>query len=56
MEKLGRRPLLIFPMGGMVLSFLVLTVSLNLLTSGDFEVSSLYYYCKNVVFFVCGLC
>ncbi|XP_060565835.1 solute carrier family 2, facilitated glucose transporter member 1-like isoform X2 [Ruditapes philippinarum] len=37
MEKLGRRPLLIFPMGGMVLSFLVLTVSLNLLTSGDFD-------------------
>ncbi|XP_045161537.2 solute carrier family 2, facilitated glucose transporter member 5-like isoform X2 [Mercenaria mercenaria] len=37
MEKLGRRPLLIFPMCGMVLSFLVLTISLNLLQSGNFD-------------------
>ncbi|KAL4220891.1 Solute carrier 2 [Mactra antiquata] len=36
MEKLGRRPLLIFPMVGMVLSFVVLTISLNLLQSGNF--------------------
>ncbi|WAR14416.1 GTR1-like protein [Mya arenaria] len=37
MEKLGRRPLLIFPMGMMVASFVVLSVCLNLLQSGNYE-------------------
>ncbi|XP_052761204.1 solute carrier family 2, facilitated glucose transporter member 1-like isoform X2 [Mya arenaria] len=37
MEKLGRRPLLIFPMCGMVISFLVLTICLTLLQSGDYD-------------------
>ncbi|KAH3817958.1 solute carrier family 2, facilitated glucose transporter member 1-like [Dreissena polymorpha] len=37
MEKLGRRPLLIFPMGVMVVSFIVLTVCLNLLQLDAFS-------------------
>ncbi|KAL4220892.1 Solute carrier 2 [Mactra antiquata] len=37
MEKAGRRPLLIWPMCGMVVSFIVLTICLNLLVSGDYD-------------------
>ena len=40
MEKAGRRPLLLFPMCGMVVSFIVLTICLNLLKNPDFEVSA----------------
>lgn len=36
MEKAGRRPLLLFPMCGMVVSFIVLTICLNLLNNPDF--------------------
>ncbi|XP_052274456.1 solute carrier family 2, facilitated glucose transporter member 1-like isoform X4 [Dreissena polymorpha] len=39
MEKLGRRPLLIWPMCGMVVSFIVLTVCLSLLQSGNYQSS-----------------
>ena len=44
MEKAGRRPLLLFPMCGMVVSFIVLTVCLNLLNNPDYEVSVLKIY------------
>lgn len=37
MEKLGRRPLLIWPMCGMVISFVALTISLNLLQSDSYS-------------------
>ena len=39
MEKLGRRPLLIYPMIGMVISFIVLTVFHNLQYNEDLAVS-----------------
>lgn len=47
MEKAGRRPLLLFPMCGMVLSFIVLTICLNLLKNPAFEES------KNSLAIVC---
>ena len=38
-EKVGRRPLLIYPMFGMVVSFIVLTVCLHFLKNPAFAVS-----------------
>ena len=39
MEKAGRRPLLLLPMCAMVVSFLILTICLNLLNNPDYEVN-----------------
>lgn len=41
MDKAGRRPLLLYPMCVMVVSFIVLTVCLNLLKNPDLEASKL---------------
>ena len=44
MEKAGRRPLLLLPMCAMVVSFLILTICLNLLNNPDYEVSIHLHY------------